>query len=83
MATQTLAQVEAQLENVNKAINDCLLTGQNYSRTGFALGRVSFKELAAFRSQLEKQVTRMNGTAVSVPDFSSGGGSTESDEWGN
>ena len=81
---QSLADLEAQLANVNDAINACLLTGQNYSRTGFSLGRVAMSDLIKLRSSLQFQIARAGTSGVSfISDFSGGGsGSTETDEWG-
>ena len=82
---RTVAQVQAQLDKVNTAIDDLLTTGQTYSRPDFSLGRASLADLMKMQQRLEKQLVRMGSTGSSSVVDSSGGtaGQTEDDEWGD
>jgi len=84
--SQTLVELEQQLTYVNEAINAILTGGQSYSRPGFSFSRASLSELRSMRTELQRQVQRMDtkeGNGVLSVVESSGGFQTEGDEWGD
>ena len=76
MAQYTLVEIE-------NAIKAHLTGGESYSRLSFALKRTPLDQLRALRKELLQETNRAAGNDVFVPDFSGGGASTESSEWGD
>ena len=72
------------LTEVETAIRDIMKTGVSYGRTGFNLTRASINDLLNLRRQLIKEAQRASTEGISfIPDFASGAGETEADEWGD
>ncbi len=77
---ETVAELEAQLAQVNRAISSILTTGQSYSRPGFGKQSASLSDLQSLKRDLEKRIRLLNGdSAVSVMDL--GGAASTGDEW--
>lgn len=71
MATETVAELEAELALVNTAISDILKTGKSYNRAGFSLTRVDLKDLREHRNSLRSTIARLGSTGSSfVSDYS-------------
>ena len=67
-----MSETEEQLNNVNKAINSILLTGQSYSIGDKRFTKADLKELRSLKKELKKDLLRERKgyTGINVADFS-------------